>query len=611
MGKIRKMRRIITVFCAVLLTGVLFFSVPRARAASLCYVNVNSPGPTHDGTSWTNAYISLQSALSGCSQVWVAAGVYKPGANRTATFNIPPGVAVYGGFAGRESSLSQRNPVANITILSGDIDNNDINTDGNNIDETPADIRGSNSYHVVTMIGTSTPVTSSTVLDGFTITGGQANGTSPNDSGGGLYCHGEGGGHNCSPTLANLHFSGNYALVFGGAVFNNGYMGTSNPTFTNVTFSGNSSGAFGGAVFNGGYPGVSSPTFTNVTFSGNYAVQNGGAVYNYGKQGNSNPSFTDVTFYGNAASLYGGAVYSDGDSGHSSASLTRVTFDSNHANLDGGGIYNFGENSGVSSPTLVNVTFYNNSADGYGGGMYNDAENSGTSTATLTNVTFTLNHAGKSGQPGGYGGAIIDDGYNGGTSSSTLTNVILWGDTASVSGPEIWNSFASSGIDYSVVQGGCASISGASCGGHNLSSNPQLSALGNYGGPTQTVALLSGSSAIDTGTNSGCPSTDQRGYPRPVDGNGDGTAICDIGAFEYQPSNVNVSGNVGVAGATLTYTGGSTTADSSGNYTITVPYGWSGTVTPSLSCYTFSPTPMNYTNVASNQTNQNYIARSE
>src|SRR5574341_2372240 len=194
MGKIRKMRRIITVFCAVLLTGVLFFSVPRARAASLCYVNVNSPGPTHDGTSWTNAYISLQSALSGCSEVWVAAGVYKPGANRTATFNIPPGVAVYGGFAGTESSLSQRNPGLNITILSGDIDSNDIDGDGNHIDETPADIAGNNSYHVVTITGTSTPVTSSTVLDGFTKIGGQAYGSPPADAGGGLYCHGEGSG---------------------------------------------------------------------------------------------------------------------------------------------------------------------------------------------------------------------------------------------------------------------------------------------------------------------------------------------------------------------------------------------------------------------------------
>src|SRR5574341_967977 len=195
MRKTRKMRQIITAFCAVALTGVLFFSVPQAaHALSVCFVKAGASG-SNDGTSWTNAYTSLQSALSGsCSEVWVAAGVYKPGANRTATFNIPPGVAVYGGFAGTESSLSQRNPGLNITILSGDIDSNDIDGDGNHIDETPADIAGNNSYHVVTITGTSTPVTSSTVLDGFTKIGGQAYGSPPADAGGGLYCHGEGSG---------------------------------------------------------------------------------------------------------------------------------------------------------------------------------------------------------------------------------------------------------------------------------------------------------------------------------------------------------------------------------------------------------------------------------
>ena len=318
MGKICNMRQIITAFCAVVLTGILFFSVPQARAASLCYVNVNSPGPTHNGTSWANAYTSLQSALSGCSQVWVAAGVYKPGTNRTDTFTIPPAVAVYGGFAGTESSLSQRNPTANITILSGDIDSNDTNSDGNHIDETTADIVGNNSYHVVTINGTSTPVTSSTVLDGFTITGGDAtSATNNNNSGGGLYCFGFlAGGHNCSPTLANLNFKGNYASNDGGAVFDDGQQGgVSSPSFTNVTFSGNSAVNYGGAVFNNGYSGTSSPTFTNVTFSSNSAATyHGGAVFNNGSPGTSSPTFTNVTFSGNNAAENGGAVYNNGES---------------------------------------------------------------------------------------------------------------------------------------------------------------------------------------------------------------------------------------------------------------------------------------------------------
>jgi hypothetical protein len=69
-----------------------------------------------------------------------------------------------------------------------------------------------------------------------------------------------------------------------------------------------------------------------------------------------------------------------------------------------------------------------------------------------------------------------------------------------------------------------------------------------------------------------------------------------------------ISGNAGVAGATLTYTGGSTSADGSGNYLLTVPSGWSGTVTPSMAGYTFTPVNRTYTNVISNQTAQNYTA---
>ncbi|MCB0174619.1 MAG: hypothetical protein KDJ97_29175, partial [Anaerolineae bacterium] len=86
-----------------------------------------------------------------------------------------------------------------------------------------ANLSGSNSYHVVWADGVTAPITASTVLDGFTITAGQADDSSdPDDSGGGFYCDGDGSGSECSPTLSNVTFSGNLADYDGGGMFNFG-----------------------------------------------------------------------------------------------------------------------------------------------------------------------------------------------------------------------------------------------------------------------------------------------------------------------------------------------------------------------------------------------------
>ncbi len=312
-------------------------AAPSAQGSGDCY-------------SWANA-CTLKTALTnavGGDEIWVKAGVHYPGTNRTDTFQLKNGVAVYGGFAGTETSRSQRNWVVNKTILSGDIDQNDTNTDGNFIAETWNDIQGSNAYHVVTSSGTN----STAVLDGFIITAGQANGNTGND-GGGMY------NYDSSPTLTNVTFSGNSA-PYGGGMYNY----NSSPTLTNVTFSGNSATEGGGMLnYN------SSPTLTNVTFSGNSAPY-GGGMFNY----NSSPTLTNVTFSGNSAP-YGGGMF---NYYNSSPTLTNVTFSGNSASTDGGGMYN----DYNSSPTLTNVTFSGNSANNRGGGMYNHSY----SNPTLTNV---------------------------------------------------------------------------------------------------------------------------------------------------------------------------------------------------------------------------------
>jgi hypothetical protein len=259
---------------------VELFATTRS-AAEVLHV---TPGGTGDCSSWANA-CTLQSALTSASsgdEIWVAAGIYTPttGTDRTATFQLTDDVAIYGGFAGMETERDQRNPAANVTILSGDLNGDDVGFANNS----------ENVYHVITVTTGGT----GTTLDGFTITGGNA--TLYRDSthafGGGMFISGS------SPTLTNNIITGNVSNYGGGMYIGNG----SNPTLMNITFSGNlAGGGFGGGVFNNN---GSNPTFTNVTFSGNSAGSFGGGICNVN---NSNPTLINATFTGNSA-VGGGAI---------------------------------------------------------------------------------------------------------------------------------------------------------------------------------------------------------------------------------------------------------------------------------------------------------------
>ncbi len=309
-----------------LCTSLLLIVVGTGPAsAAICHVSTagNSGGI---GSTWASP-MDLQTALTtpGCSEVWVKAGAYTPGTTNADSFDIPPGVEVYGGFAGTESSRGERDASINLSILSGDIDNNDANAGSTHIDKTSADIVGSNSFHVVSMDGTTgTTITADTVLDGLIITGGDASGSgSTQSNGGGLYCNGGAAGSECSPTLSNLTFSGNRASGLGGAIYNNGSSdGNSSPSLSSVTFSGNSAVA-GGAMSNDGSSGNSSPSISNVTFNGNNA-DNAGAIFNDGHLGISSPTLSNVTFSGNNADNFGGAMANYGQGGTCSPILSNV-----------------------------------------------------------------------------------------------------------------------------------------------------------------------------------------------------------------------------------------------------------------------------------------------
>ena len=579
-----KPARIITGLAVLLLLLGLTVKMVTAQGPVI-YVDNDAPG-SNTGSNWTHAYRDLQSALSATTpgdEIWVAAGVYTPGTTINDSFSLVPGVALYGGFAATETLRTERDWLANPTILSGDIGGDDTHTNG--VVLTTTHLVGDNSYHVIFADATIGPaITETTVLDGFTITAGQANDNNnfPHDAGGGFHCAGNGPGSECSPTLNNLIFSGNYAQG-GGAIFNDGSNnGLSNPTLSHVTFAGNSAD-FGGAMVNFGDSGTSSPSLSNVTFSGNSATLWGGAMYNFGEVGNSSPTLNNVSFSGNSASMWGGAMFNDGtDSGNSSPTLTNVTFDDNWAFERGGAIYNDGGHSGNSSPTLNTVTFFNNATQ-FGGAMLNFGEH-GISSPTLHNVIFSGNSASISGgamlnfgehgissptlhnvifsgnTAASEGGAIInvggsgngnssptltnvtffgnsasDDGGaiinygDGGTSSPTLNNVILWGNTAGNQGAQLYNFHASPALSYTLIQSNINDIvnisSTVTYGPNILTDDPLFIDPTGSDGITGTLdddlRLAPRSPAIDAGDNNAITATtDLAGNPRFFDDGG-------------------------------------------------------------------------------------------
>ena len=309
-----------------------------------------------------------------------------------------------------------------------------------------------------------------------TVTGSTFTGNSgTGDGGGGIF--NEVGG---TLTVSGSIFTGN---VLSGIV-NGGVLTVSGSTFTA------NSGT--GGILNEG-----TLTVTDSTFTSNFSYNNGGGISSYGTV-----TVTDSTFSGNSTSGFGGGIANVGGT----LTVSGSTFTGNSANIDGlgGGIYNGG------TLTVSDSTFTSNSANAYGGsggGLWNYR------TAILTNCTFTNNSAISNGYAGssGSGGGIASV-----AGSLTLNNTIVAGNQASVN-PDFY---------------------GAYTGSHNLiGGNPLLGSLANNGGPTQTMALLPGSPAIDAGSNAlavdpttGQPlACDQRGpgFPRIL-----GHSV-DIGAYEF------------------------------------------------------------------------------
>ena len=483
----------------------------RRLLSAVLFVDDSAVG-SGDGSSWNSAFRDLQLALSQAvygDEIHVAAGMYKPTSttDRTISFELKDGVSLLGGYAGNGADDPDAHDVALYdTILSGD-----IGTDGDNTD---------NSYHVIVSYG----VSSSTLVDGVTITAGYADGGSTDGCGGGMYNYGS-----SSPTLTDCTFSGNTASSsgsdgsYGGGMLNS----SSSPTLTNCTFSGNTANN-GAGMYNSC---SSSPTLTNCTFSRNTASSSGsdgsygGGMLNY----SSSPTLTNCTFSGNTASTigdvssYGGGIYN-----HSSSPiLTNCTFSGNTTSTSGsessygGGMFNYS-----SSPAVTNCTFSANTASSsgsvgsYGGGIFNYS-----SSPTLANCTFSGNTGRSHSASSGYGGWMYNN-----SSSPTLINCIAWDNGNRPIGAD---DLAESVITYSDIQGGYE-------GSHNINANPlfvrspSIGADGVWGTADDDygdLRLQMNSPCINAGNNEASAlvgTTDLAGNPRII------AATVDMGAYEAE-----------------------------------------------------------------------------
>ncbi|WP_268224462.1 MBG domain-containing protein [Sinomicrobium oceani] len=322
--------------CKTVFTLEVLPPVIQPGVGNILYVNRGVSGGNGSGDRWTNAIPELRDALAwaadnwdadinGTLQVWVAKGKYLPTdnpADRGAYFPLLGSVEIYGGFNATETGLEDRDRQQNVTILSGDIDDNDTGVDGI-ITDPQTQIHGNNSHHVVIALDRDTGA----VLDGVTITAGMADGTqfatagnAGDSEGGGMFIAGS------SLTLTHITFRGNYASLGGGGLV----VYSSDIEVAGSQLINNQSDNDGGGI-NAAH---STLTLINSTLTKNKG-KSGGAI-----------------------SSSGGILM-----------LINSTLSRNRAGADGGGINNM-ENTAV---TLVNSILSGNRAEGEGNEMYNSS----------------------------------------------------------------------------------------------------------------------------------------------------------------------------------------------------------------------------------------------
>jgi hypothetical protein len=468
--------------------GSLILSLVATANAAIIHVDGRA-APGGDGSTWALAYDDLRDALAAAvagDELWVVAGTYAPagpGGDRTLSFTIPSGVRVFGGFAGDEIDRSERDWVANVTILSGDL-NGDDGPDFTGRDD--------NTRHVVRVHGGDPD----TMLNGFTVEGGDAGAI---DYGGGVRVDGGaidlrhcivrsnrarwGGGmyaEGASLAMRDCAIESNMAHKLGGGVYTRDGLDV---LVEDCRIANNFTDVGAGLRIAGG----STLTVTDTEFIGNDGRYGGGAVFSSFV---AVVSFTRCEFRHNAASDgvggFAGLVATEGIS----ATVTDCLFVDNMAGFDGAGL----TMSNIDS-TLVNCVFSRNETS-VGGGILNDSH--------MTMINCTVGHN-------------VGSGYLG-ASGSTLTaiNSIFWGNS-----PEEIGITGASGASFDVRY---CNVEGGFPGDGNIDADPIFVQPG-----TDNLRLSFGSPCLNAGDNDAVPAgvdTDLDGNPRIQDG------VVDMGAYE-------------------------------------------------------------------------------
>lgn len=493
--------------------------------ANRLYVKHDAQGDG-TGTSWENAFINLQDAIDAAGQsfeIWVAAGIYKPDRivnsitpvpnpededyARYNHFALKSDVTILGGFEGNENLSVSRDWEKNQTVLSGDLDGT-------------GDLSNGDAYHVILNIN----ISNTAVIDGFIITGGNADSTYQSQADVHMW---HGGGMNnrnfAHPTVRNCIFKSNFALINGGGMANlnsspiiyNSFFennsssrgggianSASSPRVTKSLFKGNSSvEGYGGAVINAD---KSRGTYSECTFEDNIS-QDGGAIAN---NVNSNITIDKCTFKGNSALKNGGAM----TNAQSSPLIKSTLFELNDAKAAGGAI----ENHDDSSPKIVNSTFRYNTASGdlsdggailtnsgvpliissvfYGNSGYNGGAFANRDTKIMI-ISSTIYSNTASGQYG-YGGGV----YSESNAEPVIINSVIWGNSSNFEGPDIYNQFGTPQISYCNIQG--AFPGGEWNDTFGVDKGENISVEPNFKGPdVGDFSLEPASPCIDTGNN--------------------------------------------------------------------------------------------------------------